>query len=253
MTPTHRDTIIAQFSRQAIPFARVPGHLDAIDHLREAGGLRADDRVLDVACGPGLVACAFAPHCARVTGIDITPAMIDQARQRQAGLGLANLDWHIGDVQPLPFADGSFTLVITRYSLHHFPDPRAVLAEMVRVCAPGGRVLVADVMVPPEKAAAYDRLERLRDPSHVHALTTAEFRDLFLGTGLVGCRQSGYGVEIGLEAQLAASFPAPGDEERLREMVTADIGTDALGIDARRRGDEVVYTVPIGVFVGRRG
>lgn len=250
MTDTHRHHIIEQFSQQAVPFTRVPGHLDAIGHLLEMSGATADDTVLDVACGPGLVACEFARHCRHVTGLDLTPAMIVQAEQRQTEIGLANLSWQVGDVQPLPYADDSFSLVITRYSFHHFLNPSAALAEMIRVCRPGGRVLVADVAMPPEKSAAYDRLEIMRDPSHSHALTTGEFSDLFLGSGLRECRQSSYDVEIELEAQLKASFPKPGDTERLREMITDDIGINDYGITPRRVADSVVYQVPIGVYVG---
>jgi ubiquinone/menaquinone biosynthesis C-methylase UbiE len=59
---------------------------------------------------------------------------------------------------PLPFRDAAFSLVVTRYSFHHFLDPQAVLAEMVRVCAPGGRVAVIDVFTStPEEAEAYNR------------------------------------------------------------------------------------------------
>lgn len=252
MSRSHNEEIIDQFSRQAVPFAQVPGHLDAMELLLAMARPSRGDSVLDVACGPGLVACAFAGHSGSVTGIDITPAMIAQAEKRQQEQGLANLFWRIGDVLPLPYEDGCFSLVITRYSFHHFLNPGAVLAEMIRVCRPGGRVLVADVAIAPEKAKAYDRLERLRDPSHTHALTTDEFAALFSGSGLTGCRQSTYGVEIELEAQLRASFPREGDAERLREMIVSDIGVDALGISPRRQGDTVVYTVPIGVFVGTK-
>lgn len=253
MTRSHQEEIVDQFTRQAVPFARVPGHLDAMELLVALAQPGPEESVLDVACGPGLVACEFARHSGRVTGIDITPAMIEQAKKRQEEQGLANLSWQIGDVLPLPYGDDSFSLVITRYSFHHFPAPAAVLAEMIRVCLPGGRVLVADVAVAPAKSAAYDRMEIMRDPSHTHALTTEEFSGLFLGSGLMDCRQSAYGVEIELEAQLRASFPKPGDTERLREMITSDVGVDSLGISPRRQGDNVVYTVPIGVFVGRKG
>lgn len=252
MQCSHTDRIVDQFTRQAVPFAKLPGHLDSLDLLLELARPEQNDTVLDVACGPGLVACAFARHAGRVTGIDITPAMVEQARKRQQEQGLDNLDWLVGDALPLPWSDNSFSLVITRYSFHHFPEPRQVLAEMIRVCRPGGRVLVADVAMDPAKVAAYDRLELIRDPSHTHALTTAEFAGLFLTSGLVDCRQAGYGVELELEAQLAASFPAPGGRELLREMVTADIGRDALGINARHGSDGVRYTVPIGVFAGRK-
>jgi len=252
MSSEHEARIVDQFTKQAIPFTQVPGHLDAIGQLMEMSGVTAEDTVLDVACGPGLVACAFAGRSRQVTGLDLTPAMIEQARGRQKELGLENLSWQVGDVLPLPFADGSFSLVITRYSFHHFLAPKAALAEMVRVCAPGGRVLVADVAMAPDKAAAYDRLELLRDPSHTHALTTEEFASLFLGAGLAECRYSSYGVDLELEAQLAASFPAPGDAERVRRMVTDDVGVDALGVRARREGESIRYTVPIGVYVGHK-
>lgn len=249
----HQSTIIEQFSRQAIPFAQVPGHLDSIQLLLELAGAMVGDTVLDVACGPGLVACECARQTHHVSGIDITPVMIEQARKRQQELGLDNLSWKVGDVMPLPYADNSFSLVMTRYSFHHFLEPRAVLAEMIRVCTPGGRVLVADVAIDPAKSTAYDRMEIMRDPSHTHALTTTEFTTLFQQSGLTGCRQASYGVTIELETQLRASFPKPGDTERLREMITGDIGSDSLGINARRVDGQVVYTVPIGVFVGSKG
>ena len=252
MNQAHQDEIINQFSQQAIPFTQLPGHLDAIGLLLEMAQAGADDTVLDVASGPGLVACEFARRCTQVTGIDITPAMIDQACKRQAEQGLSNLNWQVGDVLPLRNADNCFSRVITRYSFHHFLDPRAVLAEMIRVCRPGGLVLVADVALAPDKADAYDRMERMRDPSHTHALTAPEFGALFLGSGLMECRQSAYDVEIELEAQLKASFPKPGDAERLRAMITADIGVDSLGINPRQVNDTVVYKVPIGVYVGRK-
>jgi SAM-dependent methyltransferase len=252
MNKQHQAEIVAQFSRQAIPFTQVPGHLDSLSLLVEMARVSGEDTVLDVACGPGLVACEFARHARHVTGIDITPAMIEQARKRGQEAGLANVDWAVGDALPLPYADSSFSRVITRYSFHHFLDPRAVLAEMLRVCAPGGTVLVADVAVEPAKAAAYDQMEIMRDPSHTHALTLDEFAALFQQSGLIGCRQAGYGVEIELEAQLRASFPRPGDTERLREMITGDIGVNNLGINARREDGTVVYLVPVRVFAGHK-
>jgi SAM-dependent methyltransferase len=246
----HKALIVDQFSRQAIPFTKVPGHGDAIKTLVELSAVSGADTVLDVACGPGMVACEFARYAESVTGIDITPAMIEEAGRRQQEKKLENVTWTVGDAVPLPFPDNSFSLVITRYSFHHLLDPRRALQEMIRVCKPGGRVLVADVAMPAEKAAAYDRLEILRDPSHTHALTHEEWDELFSASGLADCRKSGYGVDIELEEQLKASFPKPGDEAELRETVTSDIGVDALGIDARRKDGKVIYTVPIAVYVG---
>jgi len=253
MSQQHQQLIVKQFTQQAIPFAQLPGHLDALDLLLEMARPTQQDSVLDLACGPGLVACAFARHTGQVIGMDLTPAMLEQAARRQHEQGLGNLIWQQGDVQTLPYADHSFSLVLTRYSFHHLLDPQQALAEMIRVCKPGGRVLVADVALSAEKVAAYDQLELLRDPSHTHALTTTEFSDLFQNSGLHDCTQAGYNVELELEAQLRASFPLPGDEERIRQLVTEDIGLDHLGINARHQDGAVVYSVPISVFVGRKG
>jgi hypothetical protein len=130
--------------------------------------------------------------------------------------------------------------------------PEKALSEMIRVCRPGGRVMVADVAVESAKSESYDRLEIMRDPSHTHALTHEEFAALFHNSGLLDCRKSAYGVDIELETQLRASFPKPGDEPIVRDVIINDIGIDSLGINARRVDDTVMYTVPIAVYVGRR-
>ena len=110
--------------------------------------------------------------------------------------------------------------------------------------------MVADVAMESAKSESYDRLEIMRDPSHTHALTHEEFAALFQQAGLLDCHQSAYGVDIELESQLKASFPKPGDEPKLRVMITNDIGIDSLGINARIKNKKIMYTVPIGVYVG---
>ena len=137
--PDNRQAILDQFTRQAVPFSTAPGIRDeeALRLLVTASGAGPADSVLDVACGPGLVVAAFARVARHVTGIDLTPAMIDRARALVRERGLANVTLTVGDVRPLPYEDGAFSLVVSRFAFHHFPDPGAVLREMVRVCAPG--------------------------------------------------------------------------------------------------------------------
>jgi len=75
---------------------------------------------------------------------------------------------------------------------------------------------------------------------------------MFKNSGLVNCLQSSYGVDIELESQLKASFPKQGDEPVIRKMVTDDIGKNQLGVNARKVDGQVVYTVPIAVYVGQK-
>jgi tRNA/tmRNA/rRNA uracil-C5-methylase (TrmA/RlmC/RlmD family) len=105
--PNHNDLIVDQFIRQATPFSTASPITDAaaLQLIVETSGAQATDTVLDVACGGGVVACAFAPCVNHVTGIDITPAMLARSAEYANELGLANLTWQQGDVASLPFEE----------------------------------------------------------------------------------------------------------------------------------------------------
>src|SRR5262245_38038215 len=246
----HRRLILDQFTRQAVPFSQMRDH--SPERILAAAAVPPDDIVLNVACGPGPLACAFAEVARHVTGIDLTPAMIERARGLQPSRAQTNLTWRIGDVLPLPFADAAFSLVFTRSSVHHFLDPKAVLAEMVRVCVPGGRVVVVDVFTStPEQAEAFNRMERLRDLSHVRALALHELTELFREAGLGDVQAEFYRHGFELEQVLQGSLPNPGDGERVRRILLDDLGTDCLGLGALRRDGQIHFAYPIVVLVGR--
>jgi ubiquinone/menaquinone biosynthesis C-methylase UbiE len=248
----HTRKIVDEFSKQAIYFAKLPGHAEATRLIIEMAGVSPDDDVLDVACGAGSVTCAAARTARHITGIDVTPAMIEQAQALQAQHDLSNLSWHIGDVTQLPFATNTFDVILTRYSFHHFIDAATVLAEMVRVCKPAGRVVVADLVLPPEKISAYDRMERLRDSTHVGVLAESELFELFTRHGLRDLQCAGYAFDLALDQLMQASFPSSCDADCVREMIASDLGIDDLGINVHRRDDALWLSYPIAVVVGRK-
>ena len=248
----HDAKIVSQFTKQAITFTKLPGHMDSIQMLIEMSEVGDSDLVLDVGCGPGLVACEFAKVAQYVTGIDLTEEMIKQAKSRQQELGLANLSWDIGTASPLPYTSDSFSVVITRYSFHHFLNPKAVLSEMIRVCKPGGVVLIADVVLPVEKVEAYNRMEKLRDPSHTQAMSSDGLNQLMRESGLKSLQRGNYSIEMELEHQLKASFPNPGDEEIIRDIFRNDIGVNSLGVDAHLLSDKIHFSYPISIYSGRK-
>jgi ubiquinone/menaquinone biosynthesis C-methylase UbiE len=251
---THRDAILDQFTRQAVPFSTSPGIKDeaALELAIEACGAGADDTVLDVACGPGILACAFARVAKHVTGIDITPAMLDRARQLQQERGLQNVSWKLGDVVPLPFGNGAFSIVTSRFAFHHLLDPAGALREMARVCRPGGRVMLIDAAPPPDRADAFNAMEKLRDPSHARALPLAELTGLFAKAGLPAPRTSFYRLDAEVEGLLQRSFPNPGDDVKIRDMFRASLDDDRLGVGARRDGDTIRFAYPVAVLVADR-
>ena len=169
---SHNSRILDQFTRQAAPFAAAAAirNQEALDRIVQWAGAGPEDTVLDVACGPGLLACAFAKVAKHATGIDMTPAMLEQARKTQQEQGLKNVSWQQGDVYSLPFPPAQFSIVSSRFVFHHLQDPLAALKEMKRVCKSGGKIVVADMAPQPAKADALNAAELLRDPSHVRAL-----------------------------------------------------------------------------------
>jgi ubiquinone/menaquinone biosynthesis C-methylase UbiE len=103
---------------------------------------RASGEVLEVAVGTGRN-FTFYPQGVRLSGIDLSPAMLEIAHQRAEELGV-DADLREGDAQQLPFADASFDTVVCTLSLCNIPDDRRAIAEMKRALRPGGRLLLLD-------------------------------------------------------------------------------------------------------------
>jgi len=148
--------------------------------LIELADPRPADRVLDLASGTGLLALMAARKAGEVIGSDITPEMLEKARERAMTAGVENVRYVEAGVAALPFADDSFDLVTCRLAFHHFPDPDTALAEIHRVLKPCGRFVMEDVFGPEDNEirATRERLEKLFDPSHVLAYTDRELRTM---------------------------------------------------------------------------
>jgi SAM-dependent methyltransferase len=177
-----------EFTRQAAGFAASAATTDQshVSRLVEAIGDSARGRVLDVACGPGIVTSALAERAREVVALDLTPQMLEKARERCAKAGRTNVVFKEGSATALPFGDACFDAVITRLSFHHFPEPPTVLNEMLRVLRPGGTVAIADVVSDeePDKSALQNAIEILRDPSHVRMLPASELIAIVAQSGV---------------------------------------------------------------------
>jgi len=251
---SHDSRILDQFTRQAAPFAAAAAirNEEALNRIVQWAETGPDDTVLDVACGPGLLVCAFARVARHATGVDLTPAMLEQARKLQQEKGLNNVTWQPGNVYSLPFPQEQFSIVSSRFAFHHLQDTLAALNEMKRVCQPGGRIVVADMSPLPEKAAALNAAELLRDPSHVRALPTNELRELFQQAGLATPQVTSYRMEGELEDLLARSFPNEGNAERLRKIFADSLMDDALDLNTHQKNGKIYYSFPVAVLVSKR-
>ena len=169
-----------------------------------------EDTTLDVATGTGFTALGFAPHVHSVVGLDVSTGMLQQARIHQQEKGLANITWQEGAAEALPFSDATFSLVTCRVAPHHFLSIPQFLSEVKRVLRPGGRFLLADTCVPnrnaednvsskdnkssennAEAGAWQNRVEALRDPSHVRNLSPEEWKRAIEAAGLMVAEMEG--------------------------------------------------------------
>jgi len=119
-----------------------------VGDLLDTARVRAGMRVLDLACGPGVVAAVAAERGALPVGLDFSPAMIALARAGHTGIRFEQ-----GDAEALPFADASFDAVVANFGVHHVPEPIRALREAHRVLRPGGRVAFTAWTAPPENIA----------------------------------------------------------------------------------------------------
>ncbi|MEZ5228309.1 MAG: methyltransferase domain-containing protein [Acidimicrobiales bacterium] len=235
-----------QFTADAGAFDRatIINDGEALDELVRLADIAADTKVLDVASGPGIVAVRLAQSGARVTGVDLTPAMLDIARRRAdaAGVDLRLLE---GSMYRLPFDDDEFDVVVSRYALHHAHDLEAAVREIDRVARPGARLVIVDFAADPDPAiaAAYDEAERHRDPSHARNLTVSEQREAFGALGWDVLERSTYRLPASVGGVLTGSNGP--DHESFRRAFEESLTSHGLGVGARRAGDDIAFDYPI--------
>lgn len=131
--------ILARVYDDCFDWALGPGRKRAVGRLP----IRPGQRVLEVGVGTGLSLPHYPPDC-HVTGVDISESMLGQARERVAVLGRSDIDLRLMDARELTYPEATFDHVLAPYVISVVPEPRKVMAEMLRVCKPGGTIVVVN-------------------------------------------------------------------------------------------------------------
>jgi ubiquinone/menaquinone biosynthesis C-methylase UbiE len=242
-----------EFGRQAEAFSqsqamREKGGLEILPALV---GVKPSHRVLDIACGPGFVALEFAKHARQVIGADLTAAMLKKARALAHREGLNNVTFRRADVNHLPFADGSFDVVVTRASFHHFPCPDRVLAEMVRVLKKKGKILISDNTSKndPAKSRLHNLIERLRDPSHAETLPLRTWRALFKNADLRVVKEKKLVQRRNAENWMELTQTPRTLRQRIHRLFAESMRGDKTGQNVRFVNGKIVFDMNYHIFV----
>ena len=171
-----------QFRRVAERYAASRTHSDKrfLERIVGLAKPAKDESVLDVATGPGFVGVEFAKKGSDVVGTDITLEMLKHAKERRKRDGVS-MEFVMAEAGHQPFRDETFGIAVSRLAFHHMNDPARAIESMTRVVKPGGRIVVADLVVSEDSGVAdfHNNFERLRDASHVKSLKLSEWKEIF--------------------------------------------------------------------------
>ncbi|MFI0351663.1 class I SAM-dependent methyltransferase [Actinomadura sp. 9N407] len=228
-------------------------HVTAVDALPRRSGRGADGRTDTVTFGTGPVRIASDASMTRATGAR-TGRGPDTLPDGQRMNGATRDDIRIrkrgtpdpvrvrADATALPYRDGSFTLVTARFSLFTLGNPEHVLRELLRVCRPGGRLIIADLVRGNLAQPDRDRIERLRDPDHPGTPSIAAVTELITSAGASIRRLDVFTVERPLEPWLAGARD-PDAADRIRTALLDEVdGGPRTGAKPRVIGGELWFT-----------
>lgn len=248
---THEQTVQSQFDPRAHAYLTSAVHSAGPDLERAKELVKqavpSAARALDIGCGAGHLSFALAPHVTRIVALDPSPSMLTTVSQAAAAKGLGQIETRQGNAESLPFDNGSFPLVCTRYSAHHWTRLEDAVREVARVLAPGGHALVIDTLghEDPLVDTFLQTIELLRDGSHVRNRSRSNWRSLLGSAGLIELEQAEWPTRLEF-ASWAERMHTPADRvtviRSLQEGAPQEV-RQALQVEA-----DGSFTIQTGLF-----
>jgi len=250
------DSIRDRFGPAANAYAHSAVHVGGpdLEAMLAAGELEGRERVLDVGCGPGHTALAFAERVEEVVALDLTPAMLEQGRRLAAERGLHNVRFERGDASSLPFEANAFDVVTSRLSAHHYADPDLFLGEVARVLMPDGRFLLVDIVAHEDPASDtfLNAFELLRDASHVRDHSVSQWESMFQRAGLLPESLGSWPIRQEFDPWVERIGTPPDAVTGLRAVFDAAPDEVRRAFDIRGRGD-YAFSLTSALLRGRPG
>lgn len=204
---------------------------DYLDYTVRQIELVSTDFVLDVASGTCACGRSIAPFVRMVTCLDTTPAMLEVGKKEAQKDSLDNMIFVKGYAEELPFLNDNFDVVICRLAFHHFTNIEFPISEMVRVLKPGGKLVIIDMEATTEDLRfIQDKIETMRDPSHVKNLSESEILNLFTENNLTVIKSDKTKIPVLLDAWLELTGTSTTTRNNIMEFMKVEMsGGDKTG------------------------
>jgi len=245
-----------RFGRRSDAYSKssILSNKDHLNLIIDLASPEESDSVLDIATGNGFLAFEFAEKVSRVIGCDMTEDMLDIAESIRKDRKLDNVAFDVMDAESLRFEDGSFDIVSCRFAFHHFTNPKKVISEMVRVCRNGGKIVLVDGLSSedPVKSEYHNRIEQIRDPSHVRLYSRSELIRMLQDAGLRVTHAREWDADFYFDEWIAIANPGEEIAEQVRSMMINSIEDDKTGLNVRFKDDKMLFTYSTVILVAEK-
>ena len=256
--PENLDAINKSFEVQAAGFEGKSVNFTNEDYLNkvvQTVSPTKDMAMLEVAAGTCAVSRSFAPHIRSAVCLDATESMLAVGKTEAEKSGLDNMVFVKGFAEELPFLSESFDIVISRLAFHHFTDTESAMREMARVCKCGGLVVMIDMEASEEPYRDIrDKIETMRDPSHVRNLSLPEMRILLANAGISPLKENITEMQTVLINWMELSRTPNDIRKHIIELMEADLaGKEKTGFEPYRTDKGICFDHRWVMLVGRKG
>lgn len=257
MNPTNINDIQNSFTIQARNFENSNMNFskqEYLDYTIRSMELRSTDCVLEAAAGTCACGRSIAPFVKSVFCLDATPAMLTVGEEEAAKSGITNMQFVNGFVEDIPFSNQQFDIVLTRLAFHHFTEIERPFSEMNRVLKHDGKLVVIDMEAAAEELReTEDRIETMRDPSHIKNRSKQEFAYLYEKHGFVLTKSESTAVPVSLKAWLALTNTTEDTGKEITTLMEEDMrGGKPTGFGPYINDGEIYFCQRWLLLIGTR-
>jgi len=250
----NKHLIKAQFNKQAANFANwsVGKNIEYLRAYVDFCEISPQDKLLDVACGPGEFTIYAGQQILEACGVDISDIEIEIANSQINELGISNVQFDCSDVENLPYKNNSYSLVTCKSAFHHFSNPEIVLSEMKRCCAADGKISIQDI-VKYENSNVNDFFEtfdKLVDISHNKMLGIPEIKKLFSDNKVEIIKEFRLDVDLLIDDYIGHAFQEQDKKEKIDSLISKGIKDKLLKNFLFYKEKELYFKRPVYLILG---